>query len=311
MKICGWFFLIVLGFTVPGCKAVVARTGIAILYQKADLPAAQVRNDIPYGPETNSPKQQLDLFLPSGRNWPVFIFIHGGGWTGGDKGLRVGGADVYGNIGRFFAAHGIGVAVINYRLLPEVGWKDQIDDVAQAAAWVHFHIAEYGGDPRRVFIGGHSAGAQLAARIALDPMPLEKYGLSPSNLCGVISISGAGLDLTDAKTYELGAPLDYYEKRFGQDHKIWRAASPVFYARPGAPPFLILYAGGENKGLPRQAQRLSEVLTKNGIENQVVVVPGQGHARIVLALSRSDKTAGPAMINFINARKCDWKSSHK
>jgi acetyl esterase/lipase len=302
MRILAWVLVIVLGLTVSGCKAVVARTGIAILYKKADLPATQVRTDITYVSGSTSPKQQLDLFLPSGQNWPVFIFIHGGGWTSGDKGLRVGGADVYANIGRFFADNGIGVAVINYRLEPEVGWKDEVDDVAQATAWVHFHIAEYGGDPQRVFVGGHSAGAQLAARIGLDPLPLAKYGLSPSNLCGVISISGAGLDLTDIKTYKQGAPVDYYEKRFGKDYKVWRKASPVTYAQPGAPPFLILYAGGENKGLPRQAQRLSEVLSKKGIENHVVVVPGQGHARIVLTLSRPDKTAGPAMLDFIRTR---------
>ena len=281
------------------------RVGIALLYKKADLPPAQVHYNIPYASDSNVPKHRLDLFVPSGTNWPVFIFVYGGGWTEGDKNLRVGGADVYGNIGRFYAAQGIGAAVINYRLLPTVRWRDQIADVAQATAWVHAHIAEYGGDPQRLFIGGHSAGAQLVTRVALDPEPLPRVGLSPSNLCGVIPVSGAGLDLTDAKSYALGESLAYFAQRFDTGKRDWqRDASPVGYAHPGAPPFLILYCGGEKQSLKRQSQRLSEVLSQNGISNQTVIVPGQSHARIVLTLSRPNKTASPAILNFIRNTKC-------
>ena len=172
--------------------------------------------------------------------------------------------------------------------------------VAAATAWVHSDIAQYGGDPRKVFVGGHSAGGQLACRIGLDSAPLEKYGLSPSNLCGVISVSGAGLDLADKKTYRLGASIDYYQKRFGATGADWkRDESPVTFARPGAAPFLILYADGEKKPLQRQAQRLAEVLSHAQIKNQIVVVPGQSHARMVLAMSRPDQTAGPAILKFI------------
>jgi acetyl esterase/lipase len=120
----------------------------------------------------------------------------------------------------------------------------------------------------------------------------------------VISVSGAGFDLEDEKTYELGASRAKYEQLFGRENKDWRKeASPVTYARPGAPPFLILYAGGEKKPLQRQAQRLSEVLSANGIKNQVTVVPGESHERIVLTLSRADKTAGPAILKFIQTTR--------
>ena len=302
MKIALSLCLLGMGVAVSGC-ALVDRTAIAVLYKKADLPAAQVLNDIPYG-DPALPQQQLDLFLAEGKDRPVFIFVHGGGWTKGDKGLRVGGADVYGNIGRFYAEHGIDVAVINYRLQPAVPWQDQVDDVARATAWVRAHIAEDGGDPKRLFIGGHSAGAQLAAHVALDPVPLEHYGLSPSNICGVITVSGAGFDLADQQTYALGAPLAKYQQRFGETTDWQREASPVSYVRPGAPPFLILYAGGETKALQRQAQRLAEVLSTNGVPHQIVVVPGQSHTRIVPALSRPDRTAGPAIVNFIQTTAC-------
>ena len=305
---CSWTvnfltFLLILGVSLlfTGC-AVVEHVGVALLYMKAALPDAQVKYDVPYVEHSLLPKQRLDLFLPKGTNWPVFIFVHGGNWDAGDKGLRVGGADVYGNIGRFYAARGIGVAVINYRLQPTVNWREQVKDVAAATAWIHAHIAEYGGSPHRIFLGGHSAGAQLACHVALDPKPLAEYGLFPAVICGMISVSGAGMDLADQKTYDLGAKQAYYAARFGSKdpREIWQQeASPVTYVTSNAPAFLILYAAGESKALQRQSQRLREVLEKEHVSNRLVVVPGQSHERMVLTLSRPDKTSADAILGFI------------
>ena len=282
---------------------VVEHVGIALLYKKAPLPDAQVRYDVPYVDHSLLAEQRLDLFLPAGTNWPVFIFVHGGNWDAGDKGLRVGGADVYDNIGRFYAARGIGVAVINYRLQPTVSWREQVKDVAAATAWIHAHIAEYGGNPHRIFLGGHSAGAQLACHVTLNPKPLAEEGLSPSIISGVISVSGAGLDLADQKTYDLGAKRAFYAVRFGNKgpREVWQQeASPVSYVTSNAPPFLILYAAGESKALQRQAQRLREVLENEHVSNQLVVVPGQSHERMVLTLSRPDRTSARAILDFIH-----------
>ncbi len=276
--------------------------GIALLYKRAPLPDVQVKYDVPYVDHSLLAKQRLDLFLPKGTNWPVIIFVHGGNWDAGDKGLRVGGADVYGNIGRFYAARGIGVAVINYRLQPTVNWREQVKDVAAATAWIHAHIAEYGGSPHRLFLGGHSAGAQLACRVALDSRPLAEQGSSPSIISGVISVSGAGLDLADQKTYNLGAKRAYYTARFGgkDPREIWeQQASPVGYVTSNAPAFLILYAAGESKALQRQSQRLSEVLGKERVPYRLVVVPGQSHERMVLTLSRPDSRSASAILDFI------------
>jgi len=296
-----WLFVLVASALFTGCT-VVEHVGIALLYKRAPLPEAQVKYDVPYVDHSLLAEQQLDLFLPTGTNWPVFIFVHGGNWDAGDKGLRVGGADVYDNIGRFYAARGIGVAVINYRLQPMVNWREQVEDMAAATAWVHAHITEYGGNASRIFLGGHSAGAQLACHVALNPKPLAEYGLSPSIISGVISVSGAGLDVADEKTYELGAKRAYYAARFGDNgpREIWQQeASPVTYVTSSAPPFLILYAGGETKALQRQSQRLREVLENEHVSNQVVVVPGQSHARMVLTLSRPDRTSADAILDFI------------
>lgn len=282
---------------------VVEHVGIALLYKPAPLPDAQVTFDIPYSGPDSPAKQRLDLFAPTGTNWPVFIFVHGGNWDAGDKSLRVGGVDVYRNIGRFYAARGIGVAVIDYRLQPAVTWREQVNDVAAATAWIYAHVAEYGGNANRIYLGGHSAGAQLACHVALDPRPLAAHGLSPAIIRGVIPVSGAGLDIADQKTYDLGAKRSYYAKRFGNSDppEIWQhETSPVTYVTSNAPPFLILYAAGESQALQRQSQRLSETLEREHVPHRVVVVPGQSHERMVLTLSRPDRTSADAILDFIH-----------
>ncbi len=286
---------------VAGCSAA-TRVGMRFLYRQARLPESQIIRDIRYTPESS-----LDLFRPTGTGWPTMIFVFGGGWTEGDKGLKVGGKDVYGNIGRFYAARGIGVAVINYRLIPTATWEEQVSDVAAAVAWVHQNIQEQGGDRNRIYLAGHSAGAHLSSMVALNPSWLAAHALSPTNISGVIAVSGAALDLTDDRTFALGAKLDYYEERFARakdSDPDWRQrVSPTTYVRPGAPPFLILYAGGEKKSMQRQSQRLHEMLKGVGAQSRLIEVPGQSHARMVLTLSRPDKTSAPEILEFLRARR--------
>src|SRR5258705_9006392 len=111
---------------------------------------------------------------------------------------------------RFYAARGIGVAVISCRLQPAVAWTAQLADVAHAVAWVHANVARYGGDPDTIILAGHSAGAQFAARVALDPAPLAALGVDSRVIKGFVAVSGAGLDFTDAESWRLGQPRGYY-----------------------------------------------------------------------------------------------------
>ena len=291
---------------------VVRRARFGALYKPASLPESQVLREVVYRDGSANGKHQLDLFLPEGTQWPILVFVHGGGLNSGDKALRVAGSDVYGNIGRFYAAQGIGVALINYRLQPSVTWREQVEDVAHALGWAFSHLGTYGGDTSRLFVAGHSAGAYLAVRVALDQAPLRQLGLSPGILSGVVAISGAGFDLADMQTYELGQRLWHYETRFrcGDPTENWKTeASPITFVAPGAPPFLILYAEGEPVSLQRQSQVLHAALRQKRVRSRLAVVPGEDHARIVLTLSRVDKTSAPAILQFIAASaQAQWAS---
>ena len=134
--------------------------GIALYYREAPPVPARTRLDIPYAGPSSTPKQRLNLFLPAsgGVEKPFVVFVHGGNWDEGDRNLKVGGANVYNNIGHL-AARGIGAAVISYRLLPEVTWQEQVADVAAAVRWMKAHAGDYGGTSECVFVMGHSAGA--------------------------------------------------------------------------------------------------------------------------------------------------------
>lgn len=297
-----FFSLLVL---LNGC----ATLGITLLYKKVNLPDTQVVKDISYSDGTDSDiaRNRLDLYLPKGKNWPTMVFVHGGGWNTGDKDLKVAGADVYGNIGRYFASQGIGVAVISYRLLPGVDWKTQVMDVAKATAWVHGHIHKYKGDPKSIFLAGHSAGAQLASRVALDPSILQSLGLSPQILCGVVAISGVGYNFMNHEMYEYGKDEGAIEALFNKKElsKILRKKlSPIFFAKRASPPFLILYAAKDEKEIKHDSQRLDDTLQKVGAQRQLYSVPKANHKSIILALSHADKFPASMMMVFMRTCEC-------
>ncbi len=302
-----------LALLASGCGFVTS-LAVDLVYRDAPLPEALVELGVPYL-ATGDPKHRLNWFRArpdSAGPWPAVVFVHGGGWTTGDRDLRVGGEDVYNNIGRFLAGRGITAATVSYRLMPgtaaaPVTWREQIADVAAAVAFVQRDEAARGG----VVVMGHSAGAYLAASVALDARVQRDAGMRP--VCGAIPVSGAALDLRDATTYALEDNFDYYSARFAPDRVArdtfapapWQAeASPVTRVTADAPPFLLLYAGGETRALQRQSGLLAEALRAVGAQSHVVVVPGRSHTRIVPTLSRGDQTAGPAVVAFVRSLAC-------
>ncbi len=137
----------------------------------SEAQAQDVTRDIPYADPAHE-RQVLDVYSPRGANdLPVVFWIHGGGWQAGDKGdvkLKP----------QMFMDKGFVFVSTNYRLLPAVDMGTLTRDVATAFRWVQDHIGEHGGDPKRVLVGGHSAGAQLAALLCTDGRYLKEQGVS-------------------------------------------------------------------------------------------------------------------------------------
>jgi acetyl esterase/lipase len=296
------------------CVSFVQAIGVKFIFKKTGYPDDRVYRAVQYfeGDGADPVRHTLDLFVPEGKGWPVLVFAYGGGWTTGEKGLQVGGADIYGNIGRFYAARGIGVAVIDYRLIPVeklrgkpggVTLADQILDGTRAVAWVYQNIATYGGDPRRLYLAGHSAGAQLMTHVALDARRLRALGLNREIVRGVVAVSGAAYDLIDPVTIELdNGENQYFERRFrdGPEDRDWQRRDSVLpHVHAKAPPFLILYGEDESESLKRQSLLLHGALQSAGGRSQIVIVPTIGHKRIVLTMSQNDTTVSNAILAFI------------
>jgi acetyl esterase/lipase len=289
--------------------------GMRLFYEQVEIPSDRITLNIGYDPSAPADhKRQLDLYRPGGRDWPTVVFIHGGGWTWGDRAQEFGGADVYGNIGRLLAREGFGAAVISYRLIWPSDWRTQATDVARAVAWVQQNIAAHGGDPRRIFLMGHSAGAQLAMRMAVDPVWLTGVGGQPAGICGVVVVSGAGFDLEDRVAEKLDQDDEYYVERFGGSideqsdaHAAFawrREASVLPLLDPGDPPFLSLMAEADYASVQHQARLADERLVTLGLGRGFVIVPNVDHERIVLELSRADHVAGRAILRFLRETPC-------
>ncbi len=251
-------------------------------------------------------RHKLDVFVPKDKkDFPVVVFIHGGCWTIGDKSC----CGLYSAVGRFLASRGVGAVFPNYRLSPWVKHPEHVKDVARAFAWTHKNIAKYGGDPDRLFIGGHSAGGHLAALLATDEQYLTAEGLSLKNVRGVIAVSGvyripdklafdwATGDASVAAHIELKTnPFDFV---FGKDPKKREAASPISHVRAGLPPFLLLYAEMDLPLIPEMTKDFAAALKDKKCDVDVQKIDGRNHNNIIFDATRADDPVMRAMLDFI------------
>jgi arylformamidase len=260
-----------------------------------------VHKDVPYydGPGHDEKKHLLDLYLPAGaEGFPILLFIHGGGWR---HGYKDGILNPFHRLGKGLARRGVGVAVATYRLAPKHKFPAQLEDVARAVRWTYEHVGEYGGDPGRIFLAGHSAGAHLAALAALDEKYLEAEGLPPDAVAGVIGISGpydVALLKEDAGWCWF-AGWYFVEPTFGEEAENWEAASAPRYASAAAPPFLLLYADGDIPHLAAQAYRLSSALTRLGVRAPVYKIDGRNHYTIISNAGREGEASTALILDFI------------
>jgi acetyl esterase/lipase len=263
--------------------------------------AQNVKRNIPYAEPTNE-RQMLDVYAPeNAKSLPVVFWIHGGGWQSGDKASAHAKPKAFVDKGHLFVS-------TNYRLLPDVDMEAIVRDVAKAIRWVHDHIAEYGGDPKRLIVTGHSAGAQLAALICTDERYLKAEGLSLEIIKGCIPVDGDTYDVPlmietgAARRKALGQPdpkFGHYEK-FGSDPEKHRNFSAVNHVArdKGISPFLLLYVA-DHPDTSAQAKRLASVLSEAGITAKLFGAKDTEHSKINENLGQPDDPSTKAMFEFI------------
>ena len=248
-----------------------------------------IQRDIPYytGADADPVRHLLDLYRPLGReNYPVLMFIHGGAWVSGSK------EDVA-NFGPAFASRGIGVVTVNYRLSPTVTHPAHIEDIARAFAWVAENIADYGGDPSRIIVGGHSAGGHLASLLTFDSQYLEAVKHSPDEIAGVLSVSGVYWIDDWIVQWAHGA--------FPKDKKGRDAVSPIKLVHEDAPPFLVLVSQDDYPNLIDEADAMVAALEKAEIDTTFAHIPERDHYSVIQYIGTKRDKATEVMLEWLNS----------
>lgn len=230
------------------------------------------------------------------------FWIHGGGWQAGDK------TDVAIKPKALTERRFVFVST-GYRLLPEVTMDELTDDIAKSLGWVHKNIAKYDGDPSRIFIGGHSAGAQLAALMCTDDRYLKREGVPFDVLQGCVPVDGDTYDIPKTiMTAELRVALYGgkqrtfgHRQKFGNDPEKHLDFSAVTHVAKGKeiPPFLLLYFAG-NADTRAQAERLESVLKDASIPAKSFGKSDSNHVRLNDDLGKPDDPATQELYKFLD-----------
>ncbi len=241
----------------------------------------------------NGPRGHMDILVPKGEAAaaprPLVVFWYGGSWQSGER------AD-YRFAGSALAVRGAVVAIPDYRLYPEVTFPDFLKDAARAVAEAQRQAAGLGADPRHTVLGGHSAGAYIAAMLALEPRYLREAGVDPASIAGFFGLSGP-YDI-DPNTPALDA--------------IFTARAPPAEFRPvarvtaNAPPALLIHGEADDFVYASHSTRLADALRAQGVAVTLRIYPKRGHIDTLLALSRIGGFRIPGLADEIGAfvRSC-------
>jgi acetyl esterase/lipase len=215
-------------------------------------------------------RHMLDVCRPMGAHMaPVVVFFYGGAWRSGNK-------ELYRYVAKALARRGYVAVVPDYRIYPQARYPDFLEDGALAVRWVKDNIARFGGDPEKVFLNGHSAGAHIAAMLAIDARWLAGVGLDPArDIAGLIGLAG---------------PYDFMPLRDETFEVIFGGADrpetqPIFHVSPGAPPALLVTGGRDRLVEAGNSTRLAAKLTAAGNRATVKIYRQIGHYVIVAALA--------------------------
>lgn len=235
---------------------------------------------VPYG---TGPRHKLDIYTPRGiapgSARPVILFFYGGSWAFGTR-------TDYAFVGRALAARGFVTVIPDYRLVPEVRYPAFVEDGAAALRWVRGHIGAYGGDGKRIVVAGHSAGAYIAAMLAVDQRWL---GPDRAAVKGLIGLAGP---------YDF-LPFDVPASRnaFGAWPKP-AETQPVTWAGAGDPPSLLLTGAEDTTVKPRNSDALAAKLRAGGVPVEVKRYPGIGHVGILTAIAKPLRGRAPVLADM-------------
>jgi acetyl esterase/lipase len=244
-----------------------------------------------YGP---ADKQQVDVVRPDGaRGLPVLVFLHGGVWQFGDR-------RDFANVGPAFAGRGFVVVNASYRLAPAARWPAQIEDAAAIVALVKQRATSWGGDPARIALVGHSAGAQLAMVLLYDHRWLAARKLAPTDIKAVVNVSGV---------FDLRAPLDeaqddggfarFVAPVFGNDVDVLRQASPIDIARKTGTPLLFITGPDDYAAMQEQTQAMARRIALLGEKAPIVVVKGRSHFELIAGIGAPGDRTTDAIAAFL------------
>ncbi len=230
----------------------------------------------------------LDIYRPAlaeSRKAPVVVFFYGGGWKTGSR-------EQYRFVGQRLAERGILTIVADYRTYPAVTFPGFVEDGARAVAWARRHAAEHSGDPERVFVAGHSAGAQIAALIGSDPRYLAAEQMKPSDLAGVIGLSGP---------YDFVVSASY--RGVFDTPALWPRAQAINYVDGDEPPFLLVHGTADRVVEAKDSQEMADKLQKNGVQARLLWLREAGHVAPLAAIyapSRNPQVL-QAIVDFTGA----------
>lgn len=251
------------GLVVAGCSP------LALVNTLVPSDGYSRARDIPYGA---LPRQRLDVYQgkPRPAPSPVIVFFYGGSWKRGDR-------NDYEFVGEALTRRGFTVVVPDYRLYPDVRFPDFVKDAARAVRWTADNIGGFGGDPKRIFVMGHSAGAHIAALLALDARYLGAVGLKRGVICGLIGLAGPyAFD-----PLNLPGIRPIFAHLADPD-----TARPITFADERAPPSLLFHGTDDTVVLPWNSRRLARALQRRGVPVRLNMLPDIGHAGLLLALAR-------------------------
>ena len=226
----------------------------------------------------------LDVYAPANASGaPVVVFFYGGSWESGKR-------KWYSYVGKTLADNGIVVFIPDYRKYPDVQFPEFIDDAAKAMRWARDHATEFGGDPSRLYVMGHSAGGQIAALIACDSRYLKSVGMNIGELSGMIGLAGA---------YAFLPFVEEEPQIFGASEKSQHDSQPINFVQRKEPPLLLLQGEDDDEVEPSNAIKMAERAHAVGAAAELKLYPDMGHASIILSLARGHSSRAPTLNDIL------------